>query len=305
MAAALASGSTTRPPLPQPWASTLPLLVGSGPSPFEATRQPAPPKASPRLRIGALTLTRYTAFAAVAQAAYLVGSPLITPPTDGGAHHGQGPGRIAWWGELLGLRALPLEPRQLGGACWDAMAWPLALVLALAVQAGVYSSAAYHRAAAARSWRLAAAAMAPRVHSRRGLRRAAEEWAETLAPWTSYAVLVVVVLLPPIGMVGVVTLALLLSLLYVHQSFVLPESRARLQRPIWLLLAVLMAAALVVTWAFSVPSIHRALVAPHGLLGPACDGPAPPNGSGTFCANVLYDLGLADQAWLGSGLGSG
>ena len=147
--------------------------------------------------------------------------------------------------------------------------------------------------------------MAPRVHSRRGLRRAAEEWAETLAPWTSYAVLLVVVLLPPIGLVGVVTLALLLSLLYVHQSFVLPESRARLQRPIWALLAVLMAAALVVTWAFGVPSIHRALVAPHGLLGPACDGPAPPNGSGTFCANVLYDLGLAEQAWLGSGSGLG
>ena len=37
--------------------------------------------------------------------------------------------------------------------------------------------------------------MAPRVHSRRGLRRAAEEWAETLAPWTSYSVLLVVVLL--------------------------------------------------------------------------------------------------------------
>ena len=128
------------------------------------------------------------------------------------------------------------------------------------------------------------------------LRRAAEEWAETLAPWMSYSVLLVVVLLPPIGLVGVVTLALLLSLLYVHQSFVLPESRARLQRPIWALLALLMAAALVVTWAFGVPSIHRALVAPHGLLGPACDGPAPPNGSGTFCANVLYDLGLAEQA---------
>ena len=82
-------------------------------------------------------LRAYTAFIAVAQAAYLVASPLITPPTDGGAHHGQGPGRIAWWGELLGLRALPLEPRQLGGAGWDAMAWPLALVLALAVQVRV------------------------------------------------------------------------------------------------------------------------------------------------------------------------
>ena len=39
--AALASGNTTRPPLPQPWARVLPLLLGSGPSRFEATRQPS------------------------------------------------------------------------------------------------------------------------------------------------------------------------------------------------------------------------------------------------------------------------
>ena len=39
-AAALASGSTTRPPLPQPRTSALPFLLGSGPSPFEASRQP-------------------------------------------------------------------------------------------------------------------------------------------------------------------------------------------------------------------------------------------------------------------------
>ena len=41
MAAALGSGSTTRPPLPQPWARALPLTLGSGPNPFEATRQPS------------------------------------------------------------------------------------------------------------------------------------------------------------------------------------------------------------------------------------------------------------------------
>jgi len=40
-AAALGSGSTTRPPLPRLWASALSLLLGSGPSPFEATRQPS------------------------------------------------------------------------------------------------------------------------------------------------------------------------------------------------------------------------------------------------------------------------
>ena len=47
-AAALGSGSTTRPPLPQPRARALPLLLGSGPSRFEATRQPSsgPPKAA-------------------------------------------------------------------------------------------------------------------------------------------------------------------------------------------------------------------------------------------------------------------
>ena len=41
MTGALGSGSTTRPPLSQPWARALPLLLGSGPSPFEATRQPS------------------------------------------------------------------------------------------------------------------------------------------------------------------------------------------------------------------------------------------------------------------------
>ena len=48
MTAALGSGSTTRPPPPQPRARALPLLLGSGPSRFEATRQPSsgPPKAA-------------------------------------------------------------------------------------------------------------------------------------------------------------------------------------------------------------------------------------------------------------------
>ena len=47
-AAALARGSTTRPLPPQPWARALPLLLGSGPSRLEATRQPSgrPPKAA-------------------------------------------------------------------------------------------------------------------------------------------------------------------------------------------------------------------------------------------------------------------
>ena len=50
MTGALGSGSTTRPPLSQPWARALPFLLGSGPSPFEATRQPSkgPPKAADR-----------------------------------------------------------------------------------------------------------------------------------------------------------------------------------------------------------------------------------------------------------------
>ena len=41
MTAALGSGSAPRPFMPQPWASALPLLLGSGPSPFEATHQPS------------------------------------------------------------------------------------------------------------------------------------------------------------------------------------------------------------------------------------------------------------------------
>ena len=37
-AAALGSGSTARPSLSQPRAKALPLILGSGPTPFEATR---------------------------------------------------------------------------------------------------------------------------------------------------------------------------------------------------------------------------------------------------------------------------
>jgi hypothetical protein len=49
-AAALASGSTTWPPLSQPWARALPLFLGSGPSPVAASHQSpsAPPKAADR-----------------------------------------------------------------------------------------------------------------------------------------------------------------------------------------------------------------------------------------------------------------
>ena len=38
---ALASGSTTRPALSQPWARVLAFFLGSGLSPFEATHQPS------------------------------------------------------------------------------------------------------------------------------------------------------------------------------------------------------------------------------------------------------------------------
>ena len=41
MTAALGSGSTTRPPLPQPRPRVLHLILGGGPSPFEATSQPS------------------------------------------------------------------------------------------------------------------------------------------------------------------------------------------------------------------------------------------------------------------------
>ena len=47
MTAALASRSTARPSLPQPWASALPLILGGAPSPFEATRQPSKVRPKP------------------------------------------------------------------------------------------------------------------------------------------------------------------------------------------------------------------------------------------------------------------
>ena len=64
-AVALASGSTTRLLLPQPKARALPLVLGSAPSPFEATRQPSsgPRKAAdlrsdPRTGAGAAAQAR-------------------------------------------------------------------------------------------------------------------------------------------------------------------------------------------------------------------------------------------------------
>ena len=57
-AAALGSGSAPLPPLPQPWARALPLLLGSGPSRFEATRQPSSgPSKAADLRPNPLTGT--------------------------------------------------------------------------------------------------------------------------------------------------------------------------------------------------------------------------------------------------------
>ena len=56
--AALDSGSAPLPSLPQPRARALPFLLGSGPIPFEATRQPSkgPPKTED-LRLNPLTGT--------------------------------------------------------------------------------------------------------------------------------------------------------------------------------------------------------------------------------------------------------
>ena len=52
MTAALGSGSAPLPSLPQPRPRAPSLMLGSGPSPFEATRKPssAPPKAPQDLR---------------------------------------------------------------------------------------------------------------------------------------------------------------------------------------------------------------------------------------------------------------
>ena len=59
-AAALASGSTTQQPLSQPWARVLPLFLCSGPSPFEATRQPSSgPSEAADLRPNPLTGTTW------------------------------------------------------------------------------------------------------------------------------------------------------------------------------------------------------------------------------------------------------
>ena len=59
MTAALASGSTARPPLPQPRARALPLLLDGGPSPFKATSQPSSgPPETEDLRPNPLTGTR-------------------------------------------------------------------------------------------------------------------------------------------------------------------------------------------------------------------------------------------------------
>ena len=57
-AAALASGSTTRPHLPQPRARAFSRIVASGPSPFEATGQPSEGRG--RLRICAPTRSQVT-----------------------------------------------------------------------------------------------------------------------------------------------------------------------------------------------------------------------------------------------------
>ena len=63
MTAALASGSAPLPSLPQPRPSALPLLLGRGPSPFEASRQPSSgrPKAA-NLRPNPLTGTNVSAW---------------------------------------------------------------------------------------------------------------------------------------------------------------------------------------------------------------------------------------------------
>ena len=61
MTAAVGSGSTARPSLPQPSARLLPLVLGSGPSPFEASRQPSSGRPGTEdLRSNPLTGTRST-----------------------------------------------------------------------------------------------------------------------------------------------------------------------------------------------------------------------------------------------------
>ena len=147
-AAALASGSTTRPLPPQPWASALPFLLGSGRSPFEATHQPScgPPKAvdlRPDPRTGTISRNRRGAWlgrsSAVAGAIFRnpANPPAPTHPTHP-THPRRPRGRL---GAARGQRRKQWEVAVGGGLAWRAAyryAW-LVLLLILIYQVVVGS----------------------------------------------------------------------------------------------------------------------------------------------------------------------
>ena len=111
MTAALASRSTARPSLPQPWASALPLILGSAPSRFGATRQPsscptkaADPRPNPRagmdLQNEKLAASLATMRDGAAQLAAMQATLERTYPTYAARRARRRP----WLGSGLGLR---------------------------------------------------------------------------------------------------------------------------------------------------------------------------------------------------------
>ena len=235
-------------------------------------------------------LRLYTASATAAQAACLVFAPR-TDQVDGGTWN-----TTSIVGGLIGLRASPTDPQKLLSTGWLALGWPIALAIVLSVQAACYRSPAYRRCAARRGWRRAAAAHAPHVAARRQDASACKALhGGVWRTWGAYLLVLVMALLPPIGLVGATALTALLALLYVHQGSVHATSRARRQRPLWALLAVLMLLALLMRWAFRVPLLYGLLLGEErGVLAPWCNDPAY-NGTsraGATCEDLLRDLGL-------------
>ena len=168
----------------------------------------------------------------------------------------------------------------------------------LVAQAAVYRGAAYRRALAVRRWRALRAVHAPRTTA---AIRSTHTAATALCRWAAYGCVLAAAVLPAARLPGVVYVSAFVGFVSLEQGVrAVSGARRRCTRLLlWLLVVLAMLGEIAARFAFAIPYVAHALLAPStGALGPACN--LAPDGSGpsntTLCGRLLRDLRIGNAA---------
>ena len=197
-----------------------------------------------------------------------------------------------WRHTLLGLHG---DPQGDGGGskpAWSISGLVTLLIPVLALQGAVYRSPHYHRLLAQMHWRMVRLHWAPKT-ALRSDSSLSHVWLLAIAPWLSYGCLLFGAMLPPVSLDGAMLITFLVILLLVEQHEKQRARRARLQRPLWLLLTPVLLISLLVRYTCHVQYVQEELFAPNRTLAHCA---VPVSDEVHRCARAFKDAGLVPEA---------